>query len=115
MNQTASKVVAAPVTGTIRDAWDALLIAAIFASMGALAWLALGTPLLRPLVELAERQQWSGLWVRPTVIWVAMGLVLLLLRTLLWLFYKPRAAATMEEAPMLSVIIPAYNEGAMVG
>src|SRR5262249_47937511 len=29
-------------------------------------------------------------------------------------FYRPHAAATMEDAPMLSVVIPAYNEGAMV-
>ncbi|HEX2567452.1 MAG TPA: glycosyltransferase [Burkholderiales bacterium] len=102
------------VASGVRDLWDALLIVAIFAGLGVLAWMALGTTLLRPLLEMAEREQWSSLWVRPTVIWVAMGLVLLLLRTLLWLFYRPRAAASMEDAPALSVIIPAYNEGEMV-
>jgi hyaluronan synthase len=43
-----------------------------------------------------------------------MGLVLLLMRTLLWLRYRPFAAAAVEDAPLLSVIIPAYNEGEMV-
>ncbi|HXR58476.1 MAG TPA: hypothetical protein VN747_04080, partial [Burkholderiales bacterium] len=50
----------------VRDAWDALLIVTIFAGLGVLGWMALGTTLLRPLLDLAERQQWSSLWVRPT-------------------------------------------------
>jgi len=98
----------------IRDGWDALLIAGIFAGMGALAYAALATPLLRPILHLAERQQWSELWVRPTILWIAMGLVLLAMRTVLWLRYRPRAAASEADAPAMSVIIPAYNEGAMV-
>jgi hyaluronan synthase len=96
------------------DAWDRLLIAAIFAGMIGLAWVALATPLMQPIVDLARREHWSGFWVRPTVIWIAMGLVLLLMRTLLWLRYRPFAPVARDEAPMLTVIIPAYNEGAMV-
>jgi hyaluronan synthase len=96
------------------DLWDKLLIAAIFAGMLALAYLALATPLLRPLFDIARREEWSGLWVRPTVIWITMGIVLLFVRTVLWLRYRPFAAATAEDAPFMTVIIPAYNEGAMV-
>ena len=96
------------------DLWDYALIAAIFSGMFALAYAALATPLLRPLVDLAQRQHWGGLWVRPTIIWITMGFVLLLMRTLLWLRYRPFAPAAEEEAPSLTVIIPAYNEGAMV-
>jgi len=96
------------------DLWDYALIAAIFAGMFALAYAALATPLLQPLVDLAHRQHWSGLWVRPTIIWITMGFVLLFMRTLLWLRYRPFAPAAVEEAPSLTVIIPAYNEGAMV-
>lgn len=96
------------------DLWDYVLIATIFAGMFALAYAALATPLLRPLVDLAHRQHWSGLWVRPTIIWITMGFVLLFMRTLLWLRYRPFAPAAEDEAPLLSVIIPAYNEGAMV-
>jgi len=97
-----------------RDAWDLLLILAIFASIGALAYAALATPLLQPLVDVARREHWSMLWVRPTVIWISMGLLLLLMRTVLWLVYRPFEPAGEKDAPALTVVIPAYNEGAMV-
>jgi hyaluronan synthase len=97
-----------------RDHWDYFLILAIFAGIGALAYAALATSLLQPLVDVARREHWSMLWVRPTIIWISMGLVLLLMRTVLWLFYQPFGAVLEEDAPPLTVIIPAYNEGAMV-
>jgi hyaluronan synthase len=97
-----------------RDAWDRLLVFTIFAGMVGMGWLAFATPLLQPLFAVAEKEGMSGLWLRPTIIWIAMGLVLLLLRTLLWMRYRPFASATEADAPRLTVIIPAYNEGAMV-
>ena len=97
-----------------RDHWDYLLIAAIFAGIAGLAYAALATPLLQPLVDVARREHWSMLWVRPTIIWISMGLVLLVMRTILWLIYRPFAAAREPEAPRMTVLIPAYNEGAMV-
>jgi hyaluronan synthase len=96
------------------DGWDYLMIVAIFSGILALAWAALATPLLQPLVDIARRQHWTMLWVRPTVIWITMGMLLLFLRTILWLLYRPFAAARAEAAPPLTVIVPAYNEGAMV-
>ncbi len=48
------------------------------------------------------------------VVWIALGFVLAVVRTVLWVAYRPAPAATREAAPTLSVIIPAYNEGAMV-
>src|SRR5262245_66433154 len=80
-----------------RDGWDAFLILAIFASIGALAYAALATPLLQPLVDVARREHWSMLWVRPTVIWISMGLVLLVMRTVLWLLYRPFPAVREED------------------
>ncbi|HKW38227.1 MAG TPA: glycosyltransferase [Burkholderiales bacterium] len=97
-----------------RDRWDVLLIAGIFAGIGMLAYAALATPLLQPLADVARREHWSMLWVRPTIIWISMGLVLLCLRTVLWLAYRPFVPARANEAPRLTVLIPAYNEGAMV-
>jgi hyaluronan synthase len=96
------------------DLWDAVLIAAIFAGMGALAYAAVATPLLQPILESAAREDWSRLTVRPMVIWVAMGIALMLVRTLFWVRYRPFAAASLDDAPSLTVVIPAYNEGAMV-
>lgn len=97
-----------------RDFWDRLLIVAIFAGMAGLAYLSFATTLLQPLFTIAARGAWSELWLRPTILWIAMGLLLLLVRTLLWLRYAPFPSASAEEAPLLTVIIPAYNEGAMV-
>ncbi len=48
------------------------------------------------------------------VFWVVLGFVLVVVRTALWMVYRPAPAATRESAPGLTVIIPAYNEGAMV-
>jgi hyaluronan synthase len=97
-----------------RDNWDRLLIASIFAGMLALAYAAFATTLLEPLFAIAGTNDWHHLWLRPTVIWVSMGMLLLLMRTLLWLGYRPLPVATPAEAPFLTVIIPAYNEGKMV-
>src|SRR5690349_13984717 len=105
----------APATAERRaDLFDAVLVIAIFAGMGTLAWAALATPLLAPLFEIVERGHWHRLWLRPVVIWVGMGLLLMLGRTVFWLCYRPFAPATADEAPMITVVIPAYNEGAMV-
>jgi hyaluronan synthase len=43
-----------------------------------------------------------------------MGLLLMIARTVFWTRYRPFAPADAQSAPMLTVIVPAYNEGAMV-
>src|SRR5512147_3171749 len=96
------------------DLWDRVLIATIFAGIAGLMLFAFRSPLFDPLLDFARRGEWSAFFVRPTVLWVVMGFSLLILRTVLWLRYTPAAPADDEHAPMLSVIIPAYNEGPMV-
>lgn len=96
------------------DFIDTLLIGGIFAGMALLAWAAFGTRLLAPLFEIVERGRWHLLWLRPMVIWIGMGLLLMLVRTLFWLRYRPFPTASAENAPLMTVVIPAYNEGAMV-
>jgi len=96
------------------DLVDVLLIAGIFAGMALLAWAAFTTRLFAPLFEIVERGHWHLLWLRPMVIWIAMGLLLMLVRTLFWLRYRPFAAVNADEAPFMTVVVPAYNEGAMV-
>lgn len=97
-----------------RDVWDWLLCAAILAGLPVLFYLAVHNSLLQPLLLEAEDRQWMRLILRPTILWMLMGTVLLSFRTIFWLRYLPFASATFAEAPYLSVIIPAYNEGAMV-
>ncbi len=96
------------------DHWDRLLIATIFGGMLAFAYVVFNSSLLQPIVTTAQKQHWNALLLKPTVVWVAMGFLLLFLRTMLWLRYRPFQPATGEEAPRLTVIIPAYNEGMMV-
>ena len=50
----------------------------------------------------------------PGVLWAASGMLLLCFRTVLWFRYRAAPPATLADAPAMTVIIPAYNEGAMV-
>jgi len=67
-----------------------------------------------PLAESFMIQGWAAVIARPSLLWFTMGMVLLVIRTLLWVRYKPVAGVTPEQAPRLSIVIPAYNEGAMI-
>ncbi len=67
-----------------------------------------------PVFLAVKQTQWSTVLVRPCILWLLMGFLLLSFRTILWFFYKPFPSATQDAALSLTVIIPAYNEGAMV-
>ena len=45
---------------------------------------------------------------------MTMGLILLTIRTVLWISYRPVPDADIANAPKMTILIPAYNEGAMV-
>ena len=68
----------------------------------------------KPLVVAVQESRWSRLVISPSILWAFMGTVFLLFRTVLWLIYRPFPDAVPVDAPSLTVIIPAYNEGAMV-
>ena len=70
--------------------------------------------LFQPLFQAAKAAHWSKLVVRPSLWWGMMGIVLLVFRTIAWSRYRPFPSANMADAPSLTVIIPAYNEGPMV-
>jgi len=76
--------------------------------------MSLATDLFRPLLRIAENHGLSAALIRPSLLWFAMGTALLVFRTLLWFAYRPHAPASPEKAPFMTVVIPAYNEGAMV-
>lgn len=67
-----------------------------------------------PLAESFMIQGWAVVIARPSLLWFTMGMLLLVIRTLLWVRYRPFAAVSADQAPRLSIVIPAYNEGAMV-
>jgi hyaluronan synthase len=70
--------------------------------------------LFSPLLNIVEVPSWHRIITRPSLLWTYLGVLLLLLRTLLWLRYRAYPSAEMQQAPMLTVVIPAYNEGEMV-
>jgi hyaluronan synthase len=70
--------------------------------------------LFQPLFQAAKAAHWSKLIVRPSLLWGMMGIVLLTFRTIAWFQYRPFPSSGMADAPSLTVIIPAYNEGPMV-
>ena len=73
-----------------------------------------GHEVFDPLAESLTIQGWAAVIARPSLLWFTMGMLLLAVRTLLWFRYHPVAPVEYEQAPRLSVVIPAYNEGAMV-
>jgi len=73
-----------------------------------------GHQLVDPLADALKIEGWAAIIIRPSLLWFSMGMVLLVVRTILWVRYRPVAPVSYEEAPKMSVIIPAYNEGAMV-
>lgn len=77
-------------------------------------WLAAEASAFSPLVNDIDLGRWTRLIIEPSIIWGIMGAGMLLLRTLFWLRYKPAPPVAFTRAPMLTVVIPAYNEGAMV-
>ncbi|HVY49448.1 MAG TPA: glycosyltransferase family 2 protein, partial [Minicystis sp.] len=93
---------------------DWLVRAAILAGIAAIAYVTVIQHVIAPMIEEAEASPWAVFVERPSILWAGMGTLLLLFRTLLWFRYRPFASATMEDAPTLTVVIPAYNEGAMV-
>ncbi len=97
-----------------KDAWDVLIKAVIVLSLAALVALSIQTAIFSPLVRVAQRHGLLALLIKPSVVWFGMGALLLSFRTLLWFSYRPFAPASVASAPTMTVVIPAYNEGAMV-
>ena len=82
-----------------------------FALVLALSW---RFDIFHGVISAARHHQWGHFIVSPAILWAGMGMLMLLFRTLLWFRYRTPPLATMSDAPTLTVIIPAYNEGEMV-
>lgn len=96
------------------DRADWPLKTAIILGLVSIFYFALDGRIFQPLLAAASANDWTRAIVRPSAIWIAMGTLLLAFRTALLFRYRQSAAATFQDAPMLTVIVPAYNEGPMV-
>ncbi len=97
-----------------RDYIDIIIVLSAVCGGVAGIWFAIEANAFTPLVDYVELGDWTRLIIEPSLVWAIMGATMLLLRTLLWLRYRPAPAAAFTRAPVLTVVIPAYNEGAMV-
>jgi hyaluronan synthase len=102
-----------PVKNESKDPWAWLIYVAIFLGLG-LAYHYNIRGIGKHVMALFSEHRSLELALYPSAMWLLMGMVLILFRTIVWMFYRPFASATPEEAPFLTVVIPAYNEGAMV-
>src|SRR5690348_1441772 len=97
-----------------RDHWDGVLSTIIVLGFIIIVFEVYRLAAFDPLVAAAEQHQWAKFITRPSIMWTIMGTVLLGFRTIFWLRYRPFPSATFDDAPAMTVIIPAFNEGAMV-
>ncbi|OIQ94732.1 poly-beta-1,6-N-acetyl-D-glucosamine synthase [mine drainage metagenome] len=91
-----------------------LVGSAIVAGLAAIGYYLLNGALFLPIRRAIDAGFVAAWILKPGMILVRLGFLLLVLRTLLWFVYRPFAAATREAAPTMTVVIPAYNEGSMV-
>jgi hyaluronan synthase len=87
---------------------------AIIISLIYISYASLTGGVFEPIYHAVSHAHWSMIVIRPSLLWVIMGIVLLTFRTILWFLYRPFAPVDFEDAPSLTVIVPAYNEGPMV-
>ncbi|HXY05813.1 MAG TPA: glycosyltransferase [Burkholderiaceae bacterium] len=79
------------------------------------AWIGFGisSGFFDPVVALVQRHGWGSNALGP-LLWLYVAAGMLVVRTFLWVRYTPADAARFEDAPSITVVIPAFNEGAMV-
>ena len=93
--------------------WNLAVYASIAIGILLIAYVEFHSVVPRVLAVASERGD-IRLLVYAGILWTILGFALIIVRTILWMIYRPVPPATRETAPTLSVIIPAYNEGIMV-
>ncbi len=106
------KATARTATDRSRLAWIIVLYVLIACGLGIHFFSNLH--LIRTMVANSEDRAWMRVALHGSAIWAGLVMLLLAFRTALWIFYRPQRSTTLGEAPRLTVVIPAYNEGAMV-
>lgn len=96
------------------ERWDWIFCSALVIAFSLIAYATIYGDLFHPLWMAAEGHRWGHLIMRPSMLVLALGSALLVFRTVFWLRYRPFPSSSWVGAPSLTVVIPAYNEGAMV-
>jgi len=91
-----------------------LVGSAIILGLAAILFAVLHGDLFRLIRQAISTGNLSASLLKPSLILTSTGLLMLVLRAVLWFTYRPFEPATYERAPTMTVVIPAYNEGALV-
>jgi len=108
-----------PPAGMMRDSrqpgelWSCAVYALVTVGCIALGYYQFHAVVLR-ILAIAVKQHGIRALAYPTLFWLGLGFLLIVVRTIFWILYRPAPAVSRESAPSLTVIIPAYNEGPMV-
>lgn len=97
-----------------RTPMDLFLCLLIAASLIGVFIASLAGNIFEPVLHAAQKAHWFKFILRPSMLWGLMGTLFVGFRTILWFRYRSFPPATIHDAPSLTVIIPAYNEGPMV-
>jgi hyaluronan synthase len=100
--------------GSSPDFCDWLFGMFIVGGLAILVYSSLTGGVFSPITRAVKADPRIGLMVRPSLLWAFMGSLFLVFRTILWFHYRPFPSASFDDAPPVTVIIPAYNEGQMV-
>ena len=119
MPQNLQAVLPPPASGMPIDvpagrAYRFLVRSAIVLGLAAILFALLDGELFRLVRRSIATGSWGASILKPALMWMAVVLSMMVGRTLLWFGYRPFEAAAHDAAPGMTVVIPAYNEGAMV-
>ncbi len=93
---------------------DLVLKSGIVAGLLGLIFINFRLHTLTPILAASARHGFGAILLRPCILWFGVGSALLVFRTVLWFCYRAPQMATPQSALRMTVVIPAYNEGAMV-
>jgi hyaluronan synthase len=93
---------------------DLVLKSGIVAGLLALIFINVRLHTLTPILAASARHGLGAVLLQPCILWFGVGSALLVFRTILWFCYRVPQMATPQSALRMTVVIPAYNEGAMV-
>jgi hyaluronan synthase len=94
--------------------WEKWAKVAIILAAGLLLYAAALTGVLQKIFRVVPNVPLGSLWFWSMALYGGMHYAVMVWRICLWLSYRPMAPIDEDKLPFVSVVIPAYNEGALV-
>jgi hyaluronan synthase len=98
----------------IPEGWEKWIKGTIIAAAGLLLGVAVWTGVIPRIFRVIPNVPLGNLWYWSLAVYGMIHYAAMIWRICLWLSYRPMPPVRESELPAVSVIIPAYNEGALV-